>query len=233
MREPSPIDTYIETLERELSFDMELSRRVRTEVEDHLSEAAAARSGPSPEAQRRAIENFGDPRDLARQYIAASLLAQVRRSGAVTVLGLIGIFVMMKARVAWYGFTQWESSQSLKMVSAIGLPIDRYAFMLALIIALIGCLYIGARRVPAEFGLAYSKEIKRCMVLCGAVAGALLVAIFIETVLTAIRLWGAGVSAAALVPTLSLAVEIAIATVLIRHVRATIRRATVAFLASP
>jgi hypothetical protein len=228
MRQPSPIADYVDALVCELSFDKALSRRVRVEVEDHLRQAADELGGPSPESERQAILDFGEPRELARQYVAASLLAQTRRVGAVTALAVIGIFVAMKGRVAWYDLMQWEMSRNLRIVSAIGLPIDRYAFMLALGMALIGYVYIGTRRAPAEFHTAYGKELNRCIALCGAAAGALLLSVATETVLTGIRLFGTEWRAAALIPALSLAAEIALASVLILHIRATIRRAAVA-----
>jgi hypothetical protein len=37
----------------------------------------------SIESQQQAIANFGDPRDIARQYMTASLLTEVRRVGLV------------------------------------------------------------------------------------------------------------------------------------------------------
>ena len=45
------IDAYLQSLGRELDFDRSLSRRVRQEVEDHLSQAVAAdTSGDALEA---------------------------------------------------------------------------------------------------------------------------------------------------------------------------------------
>jgi hypothetical protein len=228
MQQLSPIANYVDALVRELSFDKALSRRVRVEVEDHLWQAADELGGTSPENQRQAIIDFGEPRELARQYVAAALLAQTRRVGAVTALAVIGIFFAMKGRVAWYDLMQWDMSRNLKIVSAIGLPIDRYAFMLALGMALIGYAYIGTRRAPTEFHMAYGKELNRCVVLCGAAASALLLSVTTETVLTGMRLLGTEWRAAALIPALSLAAEIALASVLILHIRATIRRTAVA-----
>jgi hypothetical protein len=229
MQQPSPITNYVDALARELSFDSALSRRVRVEVEDHLWQAATDQiGGPSPESQRQAISGFGEPRELARQYAAASLFAQTRRVGAVMVLAVISIFVAMHGRVAWYGLMQWDMSQDLKTVSAIGLPIDHYAFMLAQGMALIGYGYIGTRRVPTAFDIAYGRELNRCIILCGAVASALLLSVAIETVLTCLRLFEAEWRAAALIPALSLAAEIAFASLLIFYICATIRRRAVA-----
>ena len=43
------------------------------------------------------------------------------------------IYLAMKARVAWYDWMRWEPNSDYTAVSAIALPIDRYATMLAII----------------------------------------------------------------------------------------------------
>jgi hypothetical protein len=228
MRQRSPIADYLDALARELCFDPPLSRRVRKEVEDHLEQAAREADSPSPEAERRAIANFGDPRELARQYAASSLLAQTRDVGTIMILALGGIYVAMKGRIAWYALTQWELNEDLKTMNAIGILLDRYAFMLALGLAIIAWGYIGSRRAPAEFHQAYGKELRRCVFLCAAAAGALIMSVITETVLTGLRLSAAQLSVSALVPTLSLATELALAGVLLRQIRTTLRRAVYA-----
>lgn len=104
VRQPSPIADYLDAVTRELSFDTALSRRVCAEIEDHLWEATDG--GQSLENQWQAIANFGDPRELARQYIAASLLRQMRRVGVAMILASTAIFLAMKVRVIWYAFMQ-------------------------------------------------------------------------------------------------------------------------------
>jgi hypothetical protein len=225
MRQPSPIADYLDALARELRFDPALSRRVRKEAEDHLEQAARAAGGPWPEAERRAIANFGDPRELARQYAASSLLAQTRDVGTIMILALGGIYVAMKGRIAWYVLTQWELNEDLKTMNAIGILLDRYAFMLALGLAIIAWGYIGSRRAPAEFHQAYGKQLRRCVFLCAAAAGALLMSVVTETVLTGLRLSASQLSISALVPALSLAAELALGGVLLRRIRTAFRRA--------
>ena len=163
--------------------------------------------------------------ELARQYAASSLLAQTRDVGTIMILALGGIYVAMKGRIAWYALTQWELHEDLKTMNAIGILLDRYAFMLALGLAIIAWGYIGSRRAPAEFHQAYGKELRRCVFLCAAAAGALLISVITETVLTGLRLSAAQLSASALVPTLSLATELALAGVLLRRIRTAFRRA--------
>jgi hypothetical protein len=234
MSQPSPIVEYADALTRELSFDVVLSRRVRAEVEDHLWEAADNRpTGATPEAQRLVIASFGDPRELARQYVAAALAGQIRQVGAIVIFVLLGIFAAMKGRVAWYGLMQWQANRDWSTVSAIGLSIDRYAFMLAFCIALIGCGYIATRRIPVRFDPGYSKELNRCVFLCAAAAGALLLVVVTETILTGIRLSAVQWDGNAAVPALSLAAEIAGAWVLLRQIQTAVRRKAAAWLLFP
>jgi hypothetical protein len=73
MLQASIVADYLDVLGRELGYAPLLSRRVRLEVEDHLWEAAANEGGDAAEAQRRAVEKFGDPQEIARQYAAIDL----------------------------------------------------------------------------------------------------------------------------------------------------------------
>lgn len=98
---------------------------------------------------------------------------------------------------------------------------------MAIIFTLIGWAYIGTRRAPIRFHLTYNKQLNRCIVLCSGAAGALTLSVVIETVLTGMRLFGTEWSTATLVPILSLAIEMAATTLLVRHVRAMVRRTAV------
>ena len=101
------ISDYLDSLVGALSFDRSLSGRVRQEVEDHLREAVAADPmGDEIEAQRRAIANFGDPHVIAGQFAVVSLAQQTRRVGVAIILVVAGVFIAMKARVAWYAMMQ-------------------------------------------------------------------------------------------------------------------------------
>ena len=224
MRPPDPIADYLDALARALAFDPALARRVAKEAEDHLREAAQTDGGDA-DAARRAVAAFGDPRALARQYAAAALTARTRRLGAGTVMALAGIFLAMEGRVAWYGLMQWGLADELKAMSAIALPLDRYAFLLALALAIVGCVYIGSRRAPPELHQGYGQELHRAVVLCAAAAGALIVAVTTEAVLTILRLLAAEPSAAALVPAATMVVEAAGAGALVWSIRTAFRRA--------
>ena len=225
MRQPDPIADYLDALARELSFDTALSRRVCAEIEDHLWQATDGRL--SIESQLQAVANFGDPRDMAQQYIAATLLTHIRWVGLAMIGASTAIFLAMKARVVWYEVMQWKLNAEWEAVRAIGLAIDRCGFIVAVSIALIGWVYISTRRAPIQFHATYNKELNRCIVLCGAAATGLIVSVTIETVLAGIRLFEMEWCAAALVPILSLVIEMAAAALLVLRIRAIIRRTAV------
>jgi hypothetical protein len=225
VRQPDPIADYLDALARELSFDTVLSRRVCAEIEDHLWQAT--NGCLSIESQLQAVANFGDPRDIARQYITVTLLAHIRRVGLAMIGASTAIFLAMKVRVVWYEVMQWKLNGEWEAVRAIGLAIDRCGFIAAISIALIGWVYISTRRAPIQFHVTYNKELNRCIVLCGAAATGLIVSVTIETVLAGIRLFEMEWCAAALVPILSLVIEMAAAALLVLHIRAMIRRTAV------
>jgi hypothetical protein len=224
----APVADYLAALARDLGFDPELSRRVRGEVEDHLWQAADARGGRSVENQLQAILSFGEPRELARLYLTASLLTQIRCAGAAMIWAAAAIYLAMKARVAWYGWMRWEPNSDFSAVSAIALQIDRCATLLAIIAALIACAYIATRRAPARINTSYCKELDRCIVLCSASAGALSVCVAAEAVLTGLRLSGMEGCPAAVIPALSLVVEIAAILGFVLSIYTTIRRKALA-----
>jgi hypothetical protein len=223
-----PVADYLAALARDLGYDPALSRRVRSEVEDHLWQAADARGGRSVENQLQAILSFGEPRELARAYLTTSLLSQIRFAGAAMVLAAAAIYLAMKARGAWYAWMGWEPNSDFGAVSAIALQIDRYATMLAIIAALIASAYIATRRVPERINISYRKQLDYCIVLCSASACALSVCVISEMVLTGVRLSGMPWSAAALIPVLSLVVEIAAIFGFVFSIRTTIRRKALA-----
>jgi hypothetical protein len=224
MLQSSVVADYLDLLGRELSYDPLLSRRVRLEVEDHLCEAASNEGGDAAEAQRRTIERFGDPREIARQYAALSIFSQIRRVAVIFVLALLGIFLSMKGRGAWYSLMQWQFSDQTQFVGAIGLSVTRYAFMLALAIGLVACAYIGCRRVPVRLHQAYCEQIRRSATFCVLAGYALLASVAADVVLTTLHLLEARYSAAALIPVLSAGVEIALLGLLFLNIRVAIRR---------
>jgi hypothetical protein len=219
------IPDYLERLSRELDFDRPLSRRVQ-EVEDHLWEAVAADSrGNALQAQQRAIASFGDARVIAAQFAVVSLAKYTRRAGVTAVLVIAGVFMAMKARVAWYAAMQWAIGDDMKAVSGLVVQIDRYSFWLSIIVALGGWAYIRSRRIPAAFHPAYRKQLRRFFLLCITAATALVVSVISDGVLTALQLPGRELSAEFLVPIVSMAIEIACVGILVFHLRGIALRA--------
>lgn len=191
MLQPGPIASYLDALAREVAFDTSLSRRIRAEVEDHLWEAADHRpGGASEENQQSAIAQFGDARELARQLVPAYLLAQMRRVALSTLVAVVAMFVLMKARIAWYGYFEWKFNQDWPGAMHAGLWIYQCAFAAALILALIGCIHIGACRVPVRFDAGYGRRLHDCIVLCVMGALALMAMVATEVSLTCLRLRG-------------------------------------------
>jgi len=229
MQPPSLVSDYLERLTRALSFDAPLAHRVRREAEDHLLEAlAGSPEGESPEAQRRALERFGDPRAIASQYAAQSLLRQTRRAGAIVILATAGVYLAMKGRASWYGLMQWGMSADLQAIAPVVIRFDFYAFILACALGIVGWAYISSRRVAPSFHPGCRAQLRRGRLLCAAAAAPLATSVVADVILTVLRLADAAVSPAALVPLLTQAIEVALVGVLVMRVRRIIRHADLA-----
>jgi hypothetical protein len=220
------IPEYVERLARELDFDPALSQRVRREVEDHLWEAVERNpTNDRLEAERRAVANFGDPRAIASQFAVGSLAKQARRVGVAAVLLIVAVFIAMKARLAWYGVVHCPLLEEMRALSEIVVSIDRYAFWLSVAAGIAGWVYMESRRTPAAFTRLFSRQLRRYSPLFSAAAGALIVSVVGDAVLTSLRLIGAQWSAVFLVPIFSVAIELACAALLVSYLRAMVRRA--------
>jgi hypothetical protein len=96
---PDPVERYLDQLLAELHGTAGNIRRVLAEVEHHLRDAideGTAQGLPLEEARRRALERFGSPRTVARQFasparrlVSAAVLGQLIL--AVALLGGIGL----------------------------------------------------------------------------------------------------------------------------------------------
>jgi hypothetical protein len=225
MQEASVISDYLESLANALRFDRSLSRCVLQEVEDHLREAAAADPACDRlEAERRAIANFGDPHAIAAQFAVVSLAKQTKRVGVAVILVVAGVFIVMKARVAWYAVTQWVLSDDMRAVGGIVGLVDRYSFWFSVIIGIGGFAYISGCRIRQSFYPAYRKQLNHFVLLCTAATGALILSVISDGVLTALQLLGAELCARFLVPIFSMAIEIACVGVLVFHIRSVAQR---------
>jgi hypothetical protein len=224
--EPDVIAEYVDRLVRKLAFDPALAQRMRREAEDHLWEVVAADpAGGGPEAERRAVERFGDPDALAAQLAVGSLARQARGVGVATICGIAAVFVAMKARLTWYAATEYASGPGGRLGDIV-LSIDRFALWLAIVVAVGGWVYIGTRRVPPALTSEYRKQIRRFAVVCLAGAGVPIASVISDGVLTSLRLGGTRGSLDVLIPVVSMAIEVACAGALVRSIRGMAQRAT-------
>ena len=220
------IPEYLDRLARELDFDRSLARCVRQEVEDHLWEAVAAHpAGNGLEAQQRAIANFGDARVIAAEFAVVSLAKRSRRAGLAALLVIVGVFIAMKARIAWYAAAQWAIGDDMRAISGLVISIDRYAFWLAVVIGLGAWIYIRSRAIPVTLHPAYRRQLQRVFLFCSAAATALVISVICDGVLTALQLRGTAWSTEFLVPVFSMAIEIGCVGILIYHIRGVTLRA--------
>jgi hypothetical protein len=217
MRPPAPIADYLDILTRELRFDPQLSRRVRREVEDHLLDAVADAAATNPEdAAHAAIASFGDPRLIARHYAPSSLLQQTRRVGGIVIFAIATILVVMKGRVALYEALQWRVNPDwLGGLGTIGPVINRYVFEVAIVLGILGWLYIACRRAAPAINDRYRHQLTRSLLLPAAASALLIATIALDAILGGMRIVDAGLSLAAAIPLLSIAFEIGLAGVVV------------------
>jgi hypothetical protein len=232
MQQADPIADYVAALSRELRFDPSLSRRVCAEVEDHLREAAA--DGASADAENEAVARFGSPYAIARQFAAPSLARQTKGVGYGMVLVVLGSYLAMAGRLAWYLALDWRvgNDAPLAALRPATVLIDRYAFALAAIVGLCGLAYAWRAR-PADLDAASRGRLRRFFLLCALATLGLVVTVAADIVLTALRLAGSARSLASLLPLALLAVEIALTAIFIVHLRSVMRRIATAYAQFP
>jgi hypothetical protein len=225
MSQPSAITEYLDELTRELAFDPRLSRRVRHEVHDHLCEAVDAESGEAAgSAEERAIARFGRPREIAAQYKALAIYTRMRQVGAIVILAVAGIFFAMEGRVVWYGFVRWPVSDELQALGAALLPVDRYAFLAAALLAICAWLCSLSLSIPADHRLMSHRRLRGCRFLAAAATIAVAVSVALELFLTGLRLLETGVSSSALLPAGSVMLELGLVAGVAIHLRKTGRQ---------
>lgn len=128
----SVIEQYVAALRRDLDFDQDLADRLSEEVESHLRDAAEADPAwPSPEAEWRAIARFGLAREIAAQFASDAIDRQARRSWIMLAATVAVTFIAMRLRIMW--LDDLDGS-----VSALAPLIDRYAFIAALLVGMVG-----------------------------------------------------------------------------------------------
>jgi hypothetical protein len=229
-----PIANYVAALSHELRFDPSLSRRVCAEVEDHLREAAADGTGAGADVEGEAVARFGLPHAIARQFAAPSLTRQTKGLGYAMVLVVLGSYLAMAGRLAWYIALDWRvgNDAPLAALRTVTVRVDRYAFALAAILGLCGLAYAWRAR-SAALDVASRSRLRRFFLLCALATLGLLVTVAADIVLTGLRLAGSAPSLASLLPLALLAVEIALTAIFIAHLRSVMRRSASAFALFP
>lgn len=225
MPPPGIVTDYLDTLSRELGFDPALAWRVRAEVADHLMEAVEGDpSGEPQERAARAVRAFGDPRAIVRDWVALSLWRQTRRAGAMVIVVTAGMFLGMYARLLWFGMLQITTNTELARLGQIGRAVDHIAFPSAFATGILGWALLTLRSSPAA--APDRRWLRWSLRLSEFAAAALIVSAAMDALLAAIRLEGIAPSIHFSIPLLSLALEIGLAALLVRDVRAARRRAT-------
>lgn len=226
MQLPSTIADYLDELGRELAFDPVLSRRVRQEVEDHLREAAAAEPTESTtDAVERAVISFGAPQKIAEQYRAVSLHTRMKRTSLLVLCAVLVAFGTMESRVVWYGLTRWNTGATLKSVGRIVIPIDRYAFLVAIVLGIVGSIIVN-RPYPLPYGPPSRGQMRHGRLLIVAAAAATALAVTCEALLTSWRVVETRWTANSVLPVGSLIIEIGIVFAVVVYIRDTVRRAS-------
>jgi hypothetical protein len=217
------ITDYADALASRLGFDPALAQRVRQEVEDHLREIVAADpTGDKRAAERRAVAQFGDPDAIAAEFALGSLAERSRNVGAVLIVAIAGALIAMKTRIASYDLAQGALSEAMRALGVAVVTVDRYAFWLSALLGIVFWAYL-SRRAPAGVRPSFCKRLRRCFLLCAIAAGALLVSVLSDGILTTLRLIETA-AAGIVIPLVTMAIEIACVAIVVLRIRGVARR---------
>lgn len=122
------ISSYLDSLSAELRVPGRVRARILAEARDHLHAAVAARleSGvAAADAEREALEAFGDPRELAARFHEELASTSSRRASAWTAV-LVGAFMLALAVFAARGGfpaapVSWLGAQLTGVAAVLGL----------------------------------------------------------------------------------------------------------------
>ena len=213
MPPPALVAEYVAAIAHELSFDPALARRVSAEVEDHLLEALGDQPAASSGAPEELIAAFGQPRELACEFASAWAFALARRMTAVLAVAVLGVFVVMNGRSAWYQWVEWRAGKLLQAVYGFGLPVNRVAFALALALSFAALLSTVTRGAPLRVDESCCRRIRGSLRLSTIALLVLFAAIAAETVLMSARFAEVELNRLFVLPALTLAVEALLAAV--------------------
>ena len=202
------IAAYMKRLQDALGDDPAWSAQIMQEVRDHLEEALAAETTDDPcAAERRVIERFGDPCELAAQFAPLSLARHTRRAGLSILIATFIIMIMMKARVLWYGIVEWKLAEPVQTTASRIIMVDRYASWLAITVAVASVLYVTRHAVPLRLNEDSQKYAQRAAGLFILATIPLGISVASDLALTVLQL-PTVLSTSALIPVISMSIEI-------------------------
>ena len=127
-----PVSAYLDAVRNELRFDQALAARVCAEVRDHVDDALREMSAgrPDPQAEVRAVQRFGDPREFAAAFAPVAIRRLERRTVMLLGAVLTAVFAMMELRTrilaATHRLPDWQHGATVA-----ALTLDQTAFLLA------------------------------------------------------------------------------------------------------
>ncbi len=127
------IEEFAQKAAKQISCDKELAERLRLEILDHLNEAVHDEHSDTDETRSAAIKRFGDPAELARDYTPIALLKRGRSTRNMAILAIVVVFVTMRLRSFILPHDWYEAIIATDWGHGL-MFIDRYAFILAILI---------------------------------------------------------------------------------------------------
>jgi hypothetical protein len=223
MAEQRALSDYLDQLGAALSFDPDLAARVRLEVACHLQDAADAQGGCAG-AMESAIERFGPPAWLARQYTGLSLLRRATRLSGSFLLIAGAMFLAMRARGLFPVHPLTTASSHVQLIQAVAFSIDKASFFAAALIAAAGCIYVAAGRLLAPFQRQSESHFRRWAILSRIMLAPLFLCMVADVTLVLARLPGAAFGLPAAISLLSAASQIVLLAITVLIVRDSLRR---------
>lgn len=131
------IEAFASELANAASSDRIMAERLRDEITDHLTEAAAeaAAVGDSEKRAREAISRFGTVAEIARDYRTVIMETRSRSLRWVVILAILVVFAVMRMRglILEPG---WRDDVVSTIWGTVMMGVDRYAFAIASMIVL-------------------------------------------------------------------------------------------------
>ena len=119
--------------------DRAAAERLRWEILDHLAEAATSSGQICEESAKRAIEKFGSTEYFAYEYRTTIVETRMHNMRSTAVYALIVVFAGMRLRNVFLA-PGWREDLSLTACGEFLLFVDRYAFLIAVLLMSIGWL---------------------------------------------------------------------------------------------